>query len=412
MLGNIIKIGFRVLMRRKFFAAVSLSCISFTLVVLTVLVALLDHAVAPLPPENHLDRTLRLTSVEMSGPDNRTSGNPGYAFLDRYVRTLPGVEAVSILSEQATAVSYVGEQRVECKLKRTDGDFWRILRFRFLEGGPFSAQDDHDANPVAVINAATRHRLLGDGAPAVGQSIDLGGRSFRVVGVVENVPADRAIAFSDIWVPIGTSPSQQYRSEFMHGFQAMVLAKDRRDFPRLKEEFQQRLLRVELPDPQAYDSMRGALLTSYEQLPSELLGARPGESRLGQFIGLLGVGMLLFMLLPTMNLVSINMSRIYERSSEIGVRKAFGASPATLVRQFVLENVLLCLVGGAIGLVVSLFILNWIGHTGLVPYARFTLNVRVFAGALVLAVFFGVLSGVYPAWRMSRLHPVAALQIH
>ena len=63
--------------------------------------------------------------------------------------------------------------------------------------------------------------------------------------------------------------------------------------------------------------------------------------------------MLLFMLLPTLNLVNINLSRILERSSEIGVRKAFGASSRTLVGQFVVENLVLTLIGAAVGLVLS-----------------------------------------------------------
>jgi putative ABC transport system permease protein len=120
--------------------------------------------------------------------------------------------------------------------------------------------------------------------------------------------------------------------------------------------------------------------------------------------------MLLFMSLPAINLVSINLSRILERSSEIGVRKSFGASGSALIGQFVIENVLLCLAGGVIGLVLSWCVLAAIGASGLIPHAKFGLNYRIFAYALFLATFFGVLSGVYPAWKMSRMHPVAALR--
>jgi putative ABC transport system permease protein len=116
------------------------------------------------------------------------------------------------------------------------------------------------------------------------------------------------------------------------------------------------------------------------------------------------------MLLPTINLVNLNVSRIMERASEIGVRKAFGASSRTLVGQFVVENVLLTLIGGAIGLGLSVFVLQALGASGVVQYARFGLNLRIFAWALATALFFGVFSGVYPAWRMSRLHPVDALR--
>jgi putative ABC transport system permease protein len=116
------------------------------------------------------------------------------------------------------------------------------------------------------------------------------------------------------------------------------------------------------------------------------------------------------MLLPTINLVNLNVSRIMERASEIGVRKAFGASSRTLVGQFVVENVLLTLLGGVVGLAVSALVLDALSASGLVQYARFSLNLRIFGYGLALALFFGVLSGVYPAWRMSRLHPVEALR--
>ena len=57
-----------------------------------------------------------------------------------------------------------------------------------------------------------------------------------------------------------------------------------------------------------------------------------------------------------------------------------------------------------------MFVLQALNASGLIPYAQFTVNLRVFAYGLGLAVFFGLLSGVYPAWRMSRLNPVSALK--
>jgi putative ABC transport system permease protein len=115
------------------------------------------------------------------------------------------------------------------------------------------------------------------------------------------------------------------------------------------------------------------------------------------------------MLLPALNLINLNASRILERASEIGVRKAFGASSRALLGQFLIENVVLTLVGGALGIALSGVALEILNRSGVIPYAQFALNVRIFLYAMVLTVLFGVLSGAYPAWKMSRLHPVEAL---
>jgi putative ABC transport system permease protein len=99
-----------------------------------------------------------------------------------------------------------------------------------------------------------------------------------------------------------------------------------------------------------------------------------------------------------------------ERASEIGVRKSFGASSKTLVGQFLVENIILTFIGGVIGFVLSTVILQIITSSGLIAYAEFHLNLRLFFYAFALIVFFGILSGVYPAWKMSRLQPVNALK--
>src|SRR5206468_6630261 len=87
-----------------------------------------------------------------------------------------------------------------------------------------------------------------------------------------------------------------------------------------------------------------------------------------KLLAMIGGGMLAFMLLPALNLVNLNMGRILERSSEIGVRKAFGATSMQLVGQLVVENIVLCLAGGLAGLACAQLVLWWLEASQLLPY--------------------------------------------
>jgi putative ABC transport system permease protein len=408
MLKNYFKIAYKVFLRRKFFTFISLFGISFTLVVLMVIASIFDHSFGPMPPETKLDRTLGVYFMKMSGERSTRSGTPGYGFLDRYSRNLPNVEKMSVFTTQGSAYSYKDGQKIKSWVKRTDGEFWQILDFNFLEGGPFTSDDEKNHNFVAVINEATRNKFFGD-TSALGKTIGIDGQDFRVVGVVENVPILRLIPFSDIWVPLSTAKSDAYKSELVGNCMAIMLARSSEDFPAIKEEFNHRLTQVEFQDPRQFQRMSGRIETLMESAAG-LFGSSDAEASSGSrlIVGMI-IMMLLFMLLPTINLININVSRIMERASEIGVRKAFGASSWTLVGQFVVENLLLTLVGGVIGFLGSILVLRLITESGFIQYAEFHVNYRIFLYALAMAVIFGLISGVYPAWKMSRLHPVEAL---
>ncbi|RYD69933.1 MAG: FtsX-like permease family protein, partial [Sphingobacteriales bacterium] len=136
-------------------------------------------------------------------------------------------------------------------------------------------------------------------------------------------------------------------------------------------------------------------------------GTNNGSTRVVSILGLL---VLLFLLLPTINLVNINITRIMERSSEIGVRKAFGASSKTLVYQFMVENLILTFLGGIIGVVLSAIIIYLINGANLISNMHLSINFTVLFYSLIACLLFGLVSGVYPAWRMSKLNVVKALK--
>jgi putative ABC transport system permease protein len=114
--------------------------------------------------------------------------------------------------------------------------------------------------------------------------------------------------------------------------------------------------------------------------------------------------------LPALNLVNLNVSRILERASEIGVRKAFGAPVSTLLWQFIVENVFITLIGGVIALILSIGVIYLINQSGWIAYADLTINLNVLAISLLVCLVFGFLSGVLPAFRMAKLSIVTVLK--
>jgi putative ABC transport system permease protein len=370
--------------------------------------SLADHVFGAHPPEVHLHRTLGVFGLASSGKSANRTGFPGYAFLDVHVRDLPGVERETFFRTLGWMSSYHQGRKMRWWLKRTDGEFWQVLRFDFVEGRPLTPEDVAAARRVAVINASTRESLFGDGS-ALGQRIEIEGSPHEVVGVVRDVPFLRIVPFADVWAPLTTAPNDAWRRQEHGDFQALLLAESPRRFSEIRAELARRVAGAVPTDPQ-FERHHAGADTPFEFLARSAFDPHAVDSQAAKLRLVLAVAALLFMLLPTINLVNLNLSRILERAAEIGVRKAFGASARALVGQFLVENVVLTLVGGLVGLLLAALALEGLEGLGWIPYADFGVNLRIFGWALALAVTFGVLSGVYPAWRMARLDPVQALR--
>lgn len=409
-----LKLALKLLVRHKVHTAISLFGITFTLLALILVASLADHAAGPLGPERRQHRIL-ITGGEAHDPTGEARhGLPlGPRLLQRFFADLPGAEAMSIFLEPVRARAYREGARVDLALKRTDGAFWTILQFDFLEGGPYGAQDVGEARAVAVINESARRKLF-DGAPALARWLELEGQRFRVIGVVRDASPLRPTPWSDVWVPITTAPTQEHLADYSVRAEAIVLAASPADFARIKQEADLRAARYDSPDPTRHGRVHVSMKTHFEKLVDELSGklldGGGPAARIGKLALLALMLSVLFMLLPAVNLINLNVSRIFERASEIGVRKAFGASSRALVGQFVVENVVLTLVGGGLALLLSAVVLDRVSATGLLGAEPLRVSYRVFLVGLALALVFGLVSGVYPAWRMSRLQPLAALR--
>lgn len=429
MLENYIKIAWKVLLRRKFFTFISLFGISFTIFVLLIATSILDHAISPGGPEINKSRILFADRLIARDSVNSSvwMSSPGYMLLDKYARNLKTPELVSISSEINTYFTYVDGRKINFSYRYTDDVFWKIYEFNFLNGKPYNSNDYEQANFVAVVTKYTAEKYFGDD-DVIGKSIDVAGTSYRVIGVVENVSEIRDMVYADIWIPTTTS-KEDFKNEFVGRFRLSALAYSREDFDEIRNEWHSALRAslADLPSRFSSSTILKCLLKSNEERVTNLLFEEQedlstqttSDEKIVYSAGLsnyiifyLAIGglMLLFMLLPSINLVNINLSRMVERNSEIGVRKAFGATRKILVGQFITENIILTFIGGLISLILTTAAIYVINDSGILVHAKLRLNFTVFLFGFITCIILGIISGVYPAYRMSKLHPVDALR--
>lgn len=406
MLKNYFKIAIAVLRRRKFFTFISLFGISFTLTILMVLTAFIDKVIGDNYPDKKRDRLLYINRIEQKGKDDMTSGTLSYYFLSHYTGMMKTPVKVAISSGFNGTNTYVNNKKIAVSYKYTNADYWDVMDYDFTEGKPFNKQQVDNAERVAIISEDMKKQYFGDVGPVVGKYIEADNVNYRVLGVVKNVPVTSYMFFSDIYLPYTVSKADYKSKSYGGGYMGVLLAASKDDVPKMQAEYESMMKRVpvESKNYQHLYSHANSFFRSYVDTGN--------ESSSGVFIVVTAISIFvfIFMLLPTLNLVNINITRIMERSSEIGVRKAFGASSKTLVYQFIVENLILTMLGGIIGTLLSVVALWAINSVDLIANLELSINFTVLFIALLVCLVFGLLSGVYPAWRMSKLNVVTALK--
>lgn len=407
MLTNYLKIAWKVLLRHPFYTFITLFGISLTLTVLMVLTSFVDHLIGSHYPEYKRNRSLYLLQIKLSDSTNSASSGSdfSYKFLKRHVLPLRTPEKVALVSTWAWANSYIDGKRIKVKSKFSDANFWDVTDFTFLEGKPYTEQNIANADPVAVITDAFRTDYFGLNTNAVGKTIEVDNARYRVIGVVKAAPITRLFTSAEVYLPYTLPKSNYQKGEYLGAFNAIILARSRSDFKAIQDEYNQSVKRIPIPFMDGWLKVFHIRTEANPYLDTFIQNFPTGpDSRTVYMV--IALVMLLFMLLPAINLVNLNVGRSMERASEIGVRKAFGAPVRTLLGQFVIENVFITLLGGLIALGLSVLILTLINQSGWILHSDLTINLSVLAISVLLCLVFGILSGVIPAWRMAKL-PIA-----
>jgi len=414
MLSNYIKIAWKVLLRHPFYTFITLFGITLTLTVLMVVTSFMDHLFGPHYPENKRARSLYVATLIQTDSANTSmsSGPASFEFLTKYVKSLKLPERVAIMSNFSFSNAYANGKRIKLNTKYTDVDFWSVTDFEFLEGKPYDETNIRNADHVAVITDALRSQYFGsDAETVVGKTIDIENISFRVIGVVKGSPPTRIYTYSDVYFPY-TAPKSNYEEKGMRGrFVAIVLAKSQADLPAVQAEFAGHVARIPRAD-YSNNNQFSVLIVKADTYFDHFVNmfTRSDKDRVVLY-AIVGLVLLMVMGLPAVNLVNVNVSRILERASEIGVRKAFGAPSKALLWQFIIENVFITFIGGAFALILTFAVIRFINASGWIAYADLTINLPVFLISIVVCLVFGLLSGVLPAFRMSRLKIAEALKV-
>ncbi len=412
MLKNYLMMALSVYRKRKMFTFINLMCIVLTLVVLLVVTAMLEQNFSPSGVlAKNGDRVLTVTTLTKYGKGSVWTTNLGYKLIDQYLRPMQNVELVSAVSSQNPIAIYRDDAVHKSTIRYTDANFWKILDFRSLSGRWFDDVEVNKGGSYVVLSGSAEKKIFGNRS-ALGEKLNIGSRQYEVIGVVE----DASRFSADLWAPYTTMPTSEYRTSLTGDFNAILLAKNATSLIDLKKEVIQVSKSVKQDDPVKWPKTQMLANTSFDEFARGFISANsdnpeaPEDSGAAAVISWIVVTMFLFMLLPALNLVNLNMGRMKERSVEIGVRKAYGACNWELIGQFLFENLLLNLSACVLSLILLEIFFIWLRLSGLIPYYRGSVNLTIFFYGVLISTIFSLVSGILPAWRMARLDPVHALK--
>ncbi len=303
----------------------------------------------------------------------------------------------------------------------TDANYWQVFRFSFLDGKPYNADEFESGFRKAVINESMARKLFDNtSGSVVGKSFLINDLEYVVGAVVKDVSPAMKIVFADIWIPF-TSMSvftQKGEDEDIVGvLRAYILAHKPSDFDIIRDELEQKRKKINTTLTEYEFVLKDGVPCTQKQ---EVIRNIDYSSSNNEIIMRYLFIVLIFLLVPAVNLSGLTSSRMQERISEIGIRKAFGATRNTLINQILTENLFLTLCGGLFGLIISytiilvlnnsLFISRYSTISGHVVFSQgMLMNFTVFFYAFMVCIILNLASSIIPVLNISRKNIVEAI---
>ncbi len=304
----------------------------------------------------------------------------------RSLQGIAGVDYVVPLFFKTTLIE-AGSEKEGGYVEGTNEEAFIVLNLELLEGEAFSKSDVTRRAKVAVLGYVLAEKLFGDPADGVGRTVRIGTQRFKVIGVNKK-KGDPEMDNSAI-VPYkttfgGLNPNKTFFTIYL----GVALEED---IAFVKEKAEEILLK-RYDEGEFSVTEQAEILATINQIFSIINSVLVAIGSISLVVGGIGI-------------MNIMYATVTERTKEIGIRRAVGATEKEILNQFLTESVILSVFGGFMGLVLAGLIV--LGIRTFFPAAINLLSVVI---ALVVSSVIGVFFGVFPAKRAAKLPPIEAIR--